>query len=357
MPGPQYRRETARRKRPTTRSIVASLAIVGFLGFVVVGPANAATASTSSISGTRFAPSVFGAGEPACPSVALVRGAFGPSFNTAGSGKTIEPLDCYYRSKCPASCVGKVNYIDIRIFEDTERSFETTKLTPLTFFPWGIISGTHQKVTGISGAAAAWSVDLVTNANVHDDVVALEAASSRIIYNGATPDVWWVSIFAYEQVAKNSQPKKTVLSKDETLMGAVYAAYNSLYPAQVAADSQPCSAICAFAVGNDIVEMSWPDSGSPDYCLLLYFDGAVPGSCSGISKGTAAESAAANPMIPITFMELNGQDYILVTPINGASTTPCTCGVGTTVSFEYRATGPDGTAGPPSAMSNTVVTT
>jgi hypothetical protein len=119
-----------------------------------------------------------------------------------------------------------------------------------------------------------------------------------------------------------------------------------------------CTGICAIA-GNGIVTLSWPDCGfgcgiypgSPsNYIVATYFNGVFAGFYYAIESP------------PATI--LNGQVYVVIVPANACLNLSFTCGVGTTVSFQYAIEtyincdtvfGCTSTLGPFSAFSNTVV--
>jgi hypothetical protein len=109
--------------------------------------------------------------------------------------------------------------------------------------------------------------------------------------------------------------------------------------------SLSCSSFCAFAVGDRKVALSWPDSDAAQYTLAIYFNGVFSGAYQGVGVGSGA--------IVVTH---GGEDYYEFAVNKDWCST---CGVGTTVSFEYFAgnSGYVTLAGTwtGSAMSNSVV--
>jgi hypothetical protein len=103
-----------------------------------------------------------------------------------------------------------------------------------------------------------------------------------------------------------------------------------------------CTRICAFAVGSENVVVSWkPTSGVSTYFFAYYFNGVFD---KNYDEFAAAEATTQK-----------GQDYYEFNISGQCVNETFKCGVGTRFSFEYATLAENGTEGPYSAMSNTVV--
>ena len=119
MPG---RRQTTRGTRMPLRSIAASFGVVGLLGWVaVVGPANAALASSESVAHATTVP--FGRSTPTCLKVlpiSLLKTYVGSVLYLEEQSPKRDSAEgiqqCFFSKKCPACSTGRVfGYVSVTL--------------------------------------------------------------------------------------------------------------------------------------------------------------------------------------------------------------------------------------------------
>jgi hypothetical protein len=340
-----------RRSHPSIRSIVAAFAAVGLIGLVaVVGPASTASAATSSISGDHSVASSY------CPTISMVRSAFGASFRTSSVRTLFGGVEysCGFSSSCPALCGGKPNAFSVGVLVDSTTAWKSTPSSPAAFFPFSIIPGTYKRLAGVSGTTTAWT-DIASRGSA--DEVNLQALSALPAGLNNPPfqanaEYYIVTVSAGEAKPKKGLPNGSILTKEEAVLTTYLAMLNQLHPPPPAPDGQSCASICAFAVGGGLVELSWPDSGAAEYTLYLTYNGSA--------AGPEALDVGNNPLGDGPITRVGGQAYALLFADSSPSGTACdpvvtdlSCPVGATLSFQYSTESSTGVEGPESAPSNT----
>jgi hypothetical protein len=320
--GRQRSRESGRRPLLTvplfvvsfTVSLLASLAAVG-----LANPASGATGSVSTSLSTQLGQN--------CPSTAEVKSITGgivslvkaggialPQFGTTTGDQGAATGFCTYTRTCRGCVSGKdFTGISLSVSGGTLSNFEKCTFVLIGYSSPCVPQAFVKTVTGVGAVARTAEYKGGFFFAALEGNTALELQFS-----------WrFASVRESKALAKAFLPK--------------------LVPgANIPTAGLSCTSDCAFAVGNGNVVLSWPDSGSSEYDIPVYFNG-VPG-LSGL---------VLMSQMPVTLAA--GQVYWELTPSEGwCINESFRCGVGTSVSFEYATYSSSG-EGPLSAMSNSVV--
>jgi hypothetical protein len=293
--------ETARRSRTVPRSIVASLAASCIVGFVVVGAfADPALGTTTSISSEyAVSPHVT---DPSCPPASLLNSHLGTdvSLNMGGKGQ------CFYWKRSGILGTEIIMYIEPRSDKASGISFteecggrapKPCRLAPLkdpgTVASYWTQSGGH--MSGVNILEQGWLV--VTEfylggpggvqGGLQTALNKVESLSKSLTLPAAPPPV--------------TRPTTTTTTT------------TPLMPIS----SLTCAGVCAIAVGDGQVALSWPDSGDPEYGIQVYVNGVE-------NVAEELQQSQLNLQNGQEYFEVTvnkGTVYFVLTPYSGSQST------------------------------------